>query len=507
MGISSYLSNLGKKILSKPAKIAVGTILAANLIYTSAVFANNNNNNNNLKIANQIQQEQVIKENKNIYSKINNLNELIKILNTPEVVSSGSCLSKIAYNISHKYNIKLPWSKLQIANNIKKANEINVGDKLILPEYFKTEVINKYNKLNSNSLQKNSEPKISNYQKRLNSREKRNIEKLARNTFDYEVPKLENYIKKKESPIQILNQNTHNTHPKSNLEKNISKITLSFKKNETLYGFSMMFNVSYNQILKNNPHITDIENIKKGTSIDFIVEPHFKMHGYTINKHEKNRLLAKTKTGEEIEKDRKRFGIEGFSKLLDITPGKSGNLDKYLHETNELAKDHVTNTSIKYNIDPKIIWGMLYQENGGLRTKNGSLDFIMSKSGCLGAMQQTSTIYGKRQHSNGKVWESINPFNLEESIDRAGKYYDLLLKKYKSKILAITAYNTGENVVDRAITKIRTSNPNGKKSIWDIVYAKNDNDEYFISKEGRNYYRHVQQKIKKYHKLEKYAMN
>ena len=38
----------------------------------------------------------------------------------------------------------------------------------------------------------------------------------------------------------------------------------------------------------------------------------------------------------------------------------------------------------------------------------------MSNEGCLGAGQLSNSIYGKRLHSNGEIWEAINPLNLHE---------------------------------------------------------------------------------------------
>ena len=195
----------------------------------------------------------------------------------------------------------------------------------------------------------------------------------------------------------------------------------------------------------------------------------------------RNWSKAYESSGLDISLDSKILGTRTFARLLGIRPGYFASGEKsigLLCDNSEYFKK----AERKYTIDALLAMSVVKTESGGDRQS-------ISKTGSKGIAGLTDYIYNSRNRwSDGAVRPAINPFHNDEAIDRAVDNIRTLQDKYHSRILALTAYNQGEWVVDKAI---KAAKRQGVKGVMNIVRVKDSKGRYLIKTEGRTYYARV----------------
>lgn len=139
--------------------------------------------------------------------------------------------------------------------------------------------------------------------------------------------------------------------------------------------------------------------------------------------------------------------------------------------------------SKKYNgvVSPEILKGIMFQESGGLIK-------AISRSGCLGPMGLSQDIWGEGNWPDNNFRLGINPFNVEDSIDRSANFLSYLMTfKYRSSNknfnteISLVAYNQGETQLDKRIiiyaSKIKGEKFSSFRKAFNYLdsYAKNTN--------------------------------
>ncbi len=211
-----------------------------------------------------------------------------------------------------------------------------------------------------------------------------------------------------------------------------------------------------------------------------------------------NRLMLASRTGEEIRDKRFNSGrnfnesLRNMAASANVRPGSFGSRGE-LKEFLDLYKDDFVEVAKEYDLNPSLLASIASVESRG-RT------FTISNTGALGAFGQTSYAYMPQTNwFDGNGRDAINPFHTLEAMDRAGDMIRGLIDLYarvddEHHTLALTTYNQGEAVVNRAIRLARQEGIfEPKKIIQHTNNTRRDRNIFSIAtREGRNYSAHIQ---------------
>ncbi|MBN1275468.1 lytic transglycosylase domain-containing protein [Candidatus Woesearchaeota archaeon] len=160
---------------------------------------------------------------------------------------------------------------------------------------------------------------------------------------------------------------------------------------------------------------------------------------------EYNRFHARRKTGQEIYRDRQRYGEKGLAWLLGTTSGTGGD-EQTLERFLQTHKHDILEANNRYpRVKPETLAAIFSVEAGGH-------EWAVSATGALGPAQLTKYIYLDHPYNNEDttIWKAINPFDSRQALDRMAQHLDQLYTTTRQERDVLAKYNQGPRYANAA---------------------------------------------------------